>query len=284
MGKAPADQFYFMDYIRDTRSLSLEAKGAWMDILAHGFFNVPQGRISQDLDAWSRMLGCPVDTARTVLEQIGKHRVGDVETERNGDVTVTNRRQFNAWQEREANKHRVADYRERKKAANSTGGNGECNADVQKRNSASSSSSSTSQKEVSYDTSKKPPPRGEPPLREIFVGKILTAIEKRLGVKKLPGRATWMQHAEWAFENDFTEEIFLECFDLLSQQKWRDGPVKPEHITQHLPIMGKLRNEIAKQNGASQKPNSSGGRPSAGQTIANRPYRRNTGGQANGDG
>lgn len=113
MAKAPADQFYYGDYIRDTRSLSLDAKGAWMDILCNGFFKNPQGRISQSYDDWARMFGCDVDTAKTVIAAIKKHQVGDVVTERNGDVTVTNRRMYNAWCDRQDVKQRVQRYRDR---------------------------------------------------------------------------------------------------------------------------------------------------------------------------
>lgn len=84
-----------------------------MDILAHGFFKTPQGRISQSLEDWAIMFGCSIDDAKTVLEAIKKHQVGDVVTERNGDVTVTNRRMYNAWLERQDVKQRVKRYRDR---------------------------------------------------------------------------------------------------------------------------------------------------------------------------
>jgi 5-methylcytosine-specific restriction endonuclease McrA len=113
MGKAPAEQFYWGDYIRDTRSLNLMAKGAWSDILAHGFFKTPFGRISQSLDDWATMFGCDAATAKTVLEAIKKHQVGDVDKERNGDITVTNRRRFRDWQEKQSGAERQARFRER---------------------------------------------------------------------------------------------------------------------------------------------------------------------------
>jgi hypothetical protein len=113
MGKAPAIQFYPGDYVRDTRSLNLMAKGAWADILFLGFSKTPQGRISQSLDDWATMFGCDIATAKTVLEAIRKHQVGDVVTQRNGDITVTNRRMYRDWKEREAAKNRAKAYRDR---------------------------------------------------------------------------------------------------------------------------------------------------------------------------
>jgi hypothetical protein len=113
MPKAPSVQFYPSDYVRDTRSLNLMAKGAWADILFLGFSKTPQGRISQSIDDWATMLSCDIATAKTVLEAIRKHEVGDVVTQRNGDITVTNRRMFREWKEREAAKRRAKTYRDR---------------------------------------------------------------------------------------------------------------------------------------------------------------------------
>jgi hypothetical protein len=145
MGKAPAEQFYWGDYIRDTRSLNLMAKGAWSDILAHGFFKTPFGRISQSLDDWATMFGCDVATAKTVLEAIKKHQVGDVVTQRNGDITVTNRRRFREWKEKEAANNRQKRFRDRH------GGNEQGDASREnngKVTALSSSSSSTSLKRL----------------------------------------------------------------------------------------------------------------------------------------
>lgn len=146
MAKAPADQFYFSDYIRDTRSLSLEARGAWMDILSQGFFKTPQGRISQDLDAWATMFGCSVDTAKTVLEAIKKHQVGDVVTERNGNITVTNRRQYRTWKEKDDARIRQENYRKRRGHDEEEPKSRKNNGKVTSYSSSSSSTSSSSSK------------------------------------------------------------------------------------------------------------------------------------------
>lgn len=144
MAKAPADQFYFNDYIRDTRPLSVAARGAWMDILSFGFFETPQGRISQDLDAWSRMFGTDIDTAKSLLDEIKKRKVGDVITERNGDVTVMNRRKYAEWQEREAGKQRVKRYRDKNRGDPPSESNGEVTEKYKNVTPYSSSSSSSS--------------------------------------------------------------------------------------------------------------------------------------------
>lgn len=144
MAKAPADQFYFRDYISDTRSLSLAARGAWMDILSHGFFKTPQGRISQSLEDWATMFGCDEATAKTVLEAIRKHQVGDVVTNRNGEITVTNRRQYRAWEEKEANRLRQKRYRDHNSDEQPTKVSRKNNGKVTPYSSSSSSTASSS--------------------------------------------------------------------------------------------------------------------------------------------
>lgn len=150
--KAPADQFYFGDYIRDTRCLSIGARGAWMDILAFGFFLTPQGRISQDIDAWSRTFGTGTDTALSLLEELKKHKVGDVVTQRNGDITVTNRRKYGEWQELEAAKIRAKNYRDRHKGNGHdppvTESSRENNGEVTPYSSSSTSSSTSDLKRL----------------------------------------------------------------------------------------------------------------------------------------
>ena len=91
---------------------------------------------------------------------------------------------------------------------------------------------------------------GPPPVHEIFAGTVEAEISKRLDVKTLPAKLEWHRAADWAHDNGFTADHFLECYDLLKTQRWRDGPVKPKHVTENLPNLGKLRQEIEKQNGA----------------------------------
>ena len=92
------------------------------------------------------------------------------------------------------------------------------------------------------------------PLREIYIGTVTAELAKRMDLKTLPAKLEWQREAEWSAHNGFTSDQFLEAYDLLKQQKWRDGPVKPKHVTEHLPQLAKLRKEIEKQkNGTSQQ-------------------------------
>jgi hypothetical protein len=85
------------------------------------------------------------------------------------------------------------------------------------------------------------------PVRDIFIGTVTSELTKRLDLKTLPAKLEWEHQADWAHANGFTSDDFLECHDLLTRQHWRDGPVKPKHVTENLPNLGKLRKEIEKQ-------------------------------------
>ena len=103
MSKAPAVQFYFSDYLRDTRSLSLAAKGAWMDCLCDMWFSVTRGVISKPIVGYARLFGCTIDQAKQVIDEIVELRIGDAETEPNGNLTLINRRMVRDEEDRLAN-------------------------------------------------------------------------------------------------------------------------------------------------------------------------------------
>lgn len=134
MAKAPADQFYFSDYLRDTRSLSLAAKGAWMDCLCDMWFSVTRGTISKPVVGYARLFGCTVDQAKQVIDEIADLGIGDATTESNGNIKLTNRRMVREEYERELNRNRQARFRE---------SNGNVTAMSRENNDASSISSSS---------------------------------------------------------------------------------------------------------------------------------------------
>ena len=53
----PYSKFFWGDYLRDTRMLSLEAKGAWMDILCHLSQLDEPGEAGYKIQSWARLLG-----------------------------------------------------------------------------------------------------------------------------------------------------------------------------------------------------------------------------------
>ena len=87
----PYSQFFWADYLKDTRILSLEAKGAWMDILCHLANADEVGVSGHRLDIWARVLGCPKRVAKRILAELEDAKVGEIWTE-NDKVFIKNNR------------------------------------------------------------------------------------------------------------------------------------------------------------------------------------------------
>lgn len=152
MAKAPADQFYYADFLRDTNELSLAATGAWIKCLCKMWFSVTRGQISMPMPGYARMFGSSVDQAKAVIDELITFGICDADTDCNANVTLTNRRMHREHVEREANRHRVSAFRERQKTNGDAGSNGNCNGDVQDSNALSSSSTSSSTAFKSIDS------------------------------------------------------------------------------------------------------------------------------------
>lgn len=87
----PYSKFFWGDYLKDTRMLSLEAKGAWMDILCHLSQLDNPGEAGYRIQSWARLLGCSKRVARRVIEEISEAGVGRVREE-NEHIFVANSR------------------------------------------------------------------------------------------------------------------------------------------------------------------------------------------------
>jgi len=134
MAKAPAFQFYPADYMRDTRMLSLQARGAWADLLCVMWFSEERGKCNGDVTQMKRLWGVENDTAKAVLDELISCKICDVETDCNGNVTLVNRRMVRDEKERNLIKLRVKRFREKEDVTDKK----------RKRNGVSSSSSSSS--------------------------------------------------------------------------------------------------------------------------------------------
>lgn len=70
MAKAPSFPFYPSDYLRDTRVLSLAAKGAWSDLLCFMWGAQNRGSLTSTVVGYSRMIGATVEQTVAVLNEI----------------------------------------------------------------------------------------------------------------------------------------------------------------------------------------------------------------------
>ena len=141
MGKNPAFQWYPNDYLRDTRILSLPARGAWADMLNYMWYAPERGAITGTHEQISRMLSCSIAEIESVLNELNVTKVADV-TNCNGIVTVINRRMHREEKERKSTRLRVQKFRN---ARNVT----PCNENITPPSSTSSSTTKNIYKENS---------------------------------------------------------------------------------------------------------------------------------------
>ena len=92
MADMPWFKLYPADWIKDTRGLTLEAKGAWFDLICYMWIQGRTGEITDDIDGFARMLSCQVKDAEFALNLLERKKVCDVVRSPNGEITITNRR------------------------------------------------------------------------------------------------------------------------------------------------------------------------------------------------
>ena len=95
--------FVVPDYLRDTRCLSLAARGAWMDILCTLWQAKPRGSKTLTLVSWAGEIGKPVLEVEPILAELRDHRVAEF-IDRQGLITIASRRMI---REREQNGHGI---------------------------------------------------------------------------------------------------------------------------------------------------------------------------------
>jgi uncharacterized protein YdaU (DUF1376 family) len=93
--RTPKGTFNFQPaaYIQDTRSLSLDARGAWADLLCAMWVNPERGRITKTVAEYARFFGCSQAQTERVLGEIVGQGVGDCYVSKNG--TSRNMSQIN---------------------------------------------------------------------------------------------------------------------------------------------------------------------------------------------
>lgn len=92
MPKLPFIQFYPADYLRDTRCLSLAARGVWMDVLC-ALWNAPKrGQKTLSLEGWAGEIGKPESEVSPLLLDLESNGIGKFFHETDGKLTISSRR------------------------------------------------------------------------------------------------------------------------------------------------------------------------------------------------
>lgn len=228
MAKAPAFQFYPGDWLKNTRHLSLQAKGAWIDILSLMWDSENKGKLSLSWKALSRAIGASIKSTKKVVNELVKTGVCDMNqnvtcnadvTKCSSDVTLVNRRMYREAQDREKTRLRVKKCRTKQDVTPP------CNADVTVPSSSSSSSSTTKKKESIKEsfnifwntypekTGKKKAqaaweklkPSGE--LLQIILTAIQKQTEWRLNAKPGEFRPEWAHPVTWLNGERWQDEV-----------------------------------------------------------------------------
>jgi 5-methylcytosine-specific restriction endonuclease McrA len=109
--KLPWMQFFPADYILDTQPLSLQARGAWMDIICILWRAEQRGSLTHSPAIWSRILRCSEAEFTTVISELKSFKVADINII-NNDVTVSCRRMLREEKDRSLNCTRQRRLRE----------------------------------------------------------------------------------------------------------------------------------------------------------------------------
>ncbi len=110
MGKLSFIRFFPYDWMNDTRQLTCEAKGCWIDLLCL-MWNAPdRGRWIGTYEEFSRVTGSPWERAVTLIGEL--HKVATV-TLRDKEVTLENRRMIREDLIYKNHANRQKEYRKR---------------------------------------------------------------------------------------------------------------------------------------------------------------------------
>jgi hypothetical protein len=91
MGKAPAFQFYPMDWSRDLEEHPLEIEGAWIRICCKLWWEETRGTATKSLENWARILREKPKKTLEIFHYLVKQNIADGVIQ-NGTITITSRR------------------------------------------------------------------------------------------------------------------------------------------------------------------------------------------------
>jgi hypothetical protein len=90
--KQPYIPLYTGDYIKDTRTLSLEAKGAWSDLILFMWVNESKGVLEGTNEDFARMVGTSEQNFVDVLKELCRKKICDVSGPTDGVFKIICRR------------------------------------------------------------------------------------------------------------------------------------------------------------------------------------------------
>lgn len=113
MPKLPFIQFYPADYLRDTRCLSLAARGAWMDVLCALWNSQKRGQKTLSLEGWAGEIGKPEAEVSALLLDLESNGIGKFIHATDGKLTIISRRMLREERVRKGAANRKQNQRNR---------------------------------------------------------------------------------------------------------------------------------------------------------------------------
>lgn len=92
MAKQPYIPLYTGDYLKDTRILPLEVRGAWVDLMIFMWESKEKGTISGTMDEFALMLGCSFKKANSIIALLQEKGICDYMVLPNGHLKLICRR------------------------------------------------------------------------------------------------------------------------------------------------------------------------------------------------
>jgi uncharacterized protein YdaU (DUF1376 family) len=92
MSKQPYIPLYTGDYMQDTRTLPLNVRGAWIEIMIHMWRSEERGVIVGTMPEFAMMMGCMLDEANFAISLLQQKRICDFEIQSDGFIKLICRR------------------------------------------------------------------------------------------------------------------------------------------------------------------------------------------------
>lgn len=92
MGRQPYMPLYVGDYIKDTRVLPLNVRGAWVDLILFMWDNPVRGELVGTIEEVARLIGCGIDEALFALDLLKQKRTADIDLLPTGEFKIVSRR------------------------------------------------------------------------------------------------------------------------------------------------------------------------------------------------
>lgn len=92
MAKQPYIPLYTGDYLKDTRVLPLEVRGAWVDLMIFMWESREKGTITGTMEEFALMLGCSFKKADSIIATLKSKDICDFMILPNGMIKLSSRR------------------------------------------------------------------------------------------------------------------------------------------------------------------------------------------------